>query len=371
MPVIKEDPAHPPALEVTVRRYIELSQSAGPREWSPLVFPADIDSFHAQVTAAAEILEPLGEAQGLLRNAGVGSVAELTAMAPLDLFCAMLDQQFASIRRRAPGELAKLLESVRLDRIVAPSADSPPGSTWKIEYSFLFQNEQLQINRRLSEEAEVIESGGKWFIRLRPAMHSFATRARNQVADFHARAARDLKDGIANPDDELEEVRLSGFRRVDDKRIVIEPRFSYAREFYQGLAAVRVMSTWGYIKADGSWAVEPRFSDAKDFADGLAPVALEDTEEERWGYIDRGGREVIALTYGSAREFSEGLAAVEKDGRWGFIDPKGGIVIPFRYSAADSFSEGHAEVEWENEDGEEESGFIDRAGRLVSDDEGE
>jgi hypothetical protein len=363
------EPEIPPALQQTVRRYVELTQSAGPREWVPLIHPADIETFHAQVTGAVEILEPLGEADGMLANAGVESLAAMKALAPFELLCRTMERQMASARQKAPGELERMLESLKIDRIVPPPADSHPDAPWKIEYSFRFVMEQLEIDRRLSEEAELTQADGRWYVRLKPAMHSFAARARHQVDDFKTRAARDRKLEIAKPDEELEEFRIAGFRRVADKQVVIEPRFSSAREFYEGLAAVRPLGRWGYIKPDGTWAIEPKFSDAKDFSGGLAPVAREIDDEERWGYVDPAGREVIPFRYESADEFAEGLAAVEKDELWGFINAKGELVIPHRYTSTDAFHEGIAEVEWEDEEGETLSGFIDRTGKVVEEDE--
>lgn len=362
-------PEVPPALAQTVRRYVELTQSAGPREWVPLIHPADIETFHSQVTGAAEILEPLGEADGMLANAGVDSLAAMKALAPFELLCRTMERQMASARQKAPGEMERLLESLKIDRLVPPPPDGAPDAPWKIEYSFRFVVERLDIDRRLSEEAELTSVNGRWFVRLKPAMHSFAIRARHQVDDFTTRAARDRKLEIDKPDEELEEFRISGFRRVADKQVVVEPRFSYAREFYEGLAAVRPLSRWGYIKPDGTWAIEPKFSDAKDFSGGLAPVAREIDDEERWGYVDPAGRQVIPFRYESADEFAEGLAAVEKDELWGFINAKGDLVIPHRYSSTDAFHEGLAEVEWEDEEGETLSGFIDRTGKVVEDEE--
>lgn len=363
------EPEIPPALQQTVRRYVELTQSAGPREWVQLIHPADIETFHEQVTGAAEILEPLGETDGMIADAGVDSLSAMKALAPFELLCRTMERQMASARQKAPGEMERLLESLKIDRIVPPPAGGAPDAPWKIEYSFHFVVERLEIDRRLSEEAELTQADGRWYVRLKPAMHSFATRARNQVADFATRATCDRKLEIAKPDEELEEFRIAGFRRVVDKQVVVEPRFSSAREFYEGLAAVRPLGRWGYIKPDGTWAIEPKFSDAKDFSGGLAPVAREIDDEELWGYVDPAGRQVIPFRYGSADEFAEGLAGVEKDELWGFINPEGELVIPHRYSSVDAFHEGLAEVEWEDEDGETRSGFIDRKGKRVEEEE--
>ena len=48
---------------------------------------------------------------------------------------------------------------------------------------------------------------------------------------------------------------------------------------------------WGYIDKSGEYVIDPQFSDAMEFSEGLAAVL--DPESELWGYIDESGSYVI------------------------------------------------------------------------------
>ncbi len=68
-------------------------------------------------------------------------------------------------------------------------------------------------------------------------------------------------------------------------RLAITPRYDYAENFSEGLAAVLVGDYWGYIDRKGQMVIEPRFEIAYPFEDGVAEVAIDGT----WGYINRRG----------------------------------------------------------------------------------
>ncbi len=142
----------------------------------------------------------------------------------------------------------------------------------------------------------------------------------------------------------------------------------------------------GLKDAEGNILVEPRYTWAFPFSEGLAAVVTggDDidftgpggtTPEGRLGFIDESGREVIAPQfldniayhtgenyYGESPRplFSEGLAPVCIDGLFGFIDKKGDVVIPARYDFAEPFHDGRAMV-----CRDENCGFIDHEGREV------
>jgi hypothetical protein len=180
--------------------------------------------------------------------------------------------------------------------------------------------------------------------------------------------------------------------------------FQTAGAFSCGRAAASKDGTrFGYIDANGNWAVWPMFVDALPFTEGLGAVAVEVpvvrmfTEEPRvllvrppepreYGFVDTDGRMVIGPKYSAALPFSEGLAAVEvggekgsealryvDGGKWGFIDKTGRMVIDPNFSYAGPFSEGLAAVEvggrWERDrvglPGK--YGFIDKTGRFAID----
>ena len=139
-----------------------------------------------------------------------------------------------------------------------------------------------------------------------------------------------------------------------EARVVIEYGYSDARDFHEGLAAVKSNDAWGYIDNLGRVVVPfvHRIPEAGDFSEGLAFVG------DR--FIDTDGRVALGgKTFEDAKPFSQGLAAVQSGGRWGYIDLTGKFVIAPSYEAAGSFSQGLAPVRtgglW---------GYIDAGGRL-------
>ena len=170
-------------------------------------------------------------------------------------------------------------------------------------------------------------------------------------------------------------------------RVAIEYEYTDARDFHEGLAAVKSKDAWGYINNLGH-VVLPfvhKVPEVGDFSEGLAFVgnryidtegapAFGDRTFERglpfsqgvaavqsggqWGFIDLTGRFVIAPAYEAAGSFSEGLAPVRRGGLWGYIDMGGREKIPTQFLHAGPFSEGLAAVDIHGR-----YGFIDASGR--------
>lgn len=113
---------------------------------------------------------------------------------------------------------------------------------------------------------------------------------------------------------------------------------------------------YGYVDLEGRTAIEPAFLDARDFSEGLAAVRV----AAGWGYIDRNGNWVIPPRFSAAAPFAEGRAAVrDATGRWGYVDATGRLVVPPQFERLSRFVEGRA---WgERPDGQVQS--IDRDGR--------
>jgi len=183
-------------------------------------------------------------------------------------------------------------------------------------------------------------------------------------------------------------------------KVVVEPRFEAARDFFHGLAAVRSNGKWGYINEKGAFVIPARFDNARDFLEDLAPVRV----DRAWGYIDTSGHTAIAPRFQAAAEFHEGRARVYvwsridcgaeytnrslpanlvrwllrlpdefqpydtrcviQDRRVGFIDKAGKYVIALRPSRISDFSEGFATV-CDGKDLDWKCGFMDRNGRIV------
>lgn len=119
------------------------------------------------------------------------------------------------------------------------------------------------------------------------------------------------------------------------------------------------LGAWGFLnKANHLVWVDPTetIDELGDFNDNLVRFRVGD----RWGYLDRRFRVVVEPTYEAARDFTNGVAAVKRDGKWGYIDRRYLVVVPFEYDEADDFDETLAMVRLG-----ERWGFIDRTGRVA------
>ena len=160
-------------------------------------------------------------------------------------------------------------------------------------------------------------------------------------------------------------------------RVAIEFQYDDARDFHEGLAAVKKGGNWGYIDIHGTVIIslthkvlEPGdfseglaflgdhyididgnpafiseenpaikfFSRGREFVSGLAAVQI----GNMWGFIDLTGNFAIAPLYQDVQNFSEGLAAVKLDNKWGYIDMMGHLIIPYQFLRAGSFHNGLA-----------------------------
>lgn len=79
------------------------------------------------------------------------------------------------------------------------------------------------------------------------------------------------------------------------------------RNFSEGLAAfLGKNNRWGYMDITGKTVIQPRFSAAKPFEDGLAKIKTGDD----WGYIDRTGKIIVKPQFNDAgytAEYKNGL----------------------------------------------------------------
>ena len=153
-----------------------------------------------------------------------------------------------------------------------------------------------------------------------------------------------------------------GYGFIDQTgKTVIEPQFSYAGDFSEGLAWVHTRDgKEGFIDKAGQFVIGPGdygLTDASNFSEGLAAVRI---HRGKFGYIDKAGRVRIPPRFHDAHPFSGGMARVQVGGKDGYIDKTGRLRVPPRYEFASDFSEGLAAVEVRGRG----YGYIDTAGRL-------
>jgi len=185
-------------------------------------------------------------------------------------------------------------------------------------------------------------------------------------------------------------------------KIVINPQFSEAHIFRDGLALVKTSGKdgkYGYIDKKGKYAIAPSYDYAQDFGEGVAWVQLEDqppmlidkkgkmllqvdsltlakpfyngyamvsyySQKDLFGmFIDKEGKPLVTQTrdkFGTV--INDGLYAFQsKDSKkWGYKNTNGEVVINEQFDAADAFFEGVAVVEVG-----EKYGIIDKKGNFV------
>lgn len=212
------------------------------------------------------------------------------------------------------------------------------------------------------------------------------------------------------------------YQYVDKEgKIIINPQFSQATAFRDGLALVRGSGKnpkWGFINEEGSYVIPASFKDATVFSENLAwvvtenqaPTAIDENGEVKftlqdaetvvvfkeglaafsiqskessddlnsaadsiaisngidplnilWGFVNTEGNVVIRPQFTATRNFSGGLCAVlDEEGKWGYIDKEGKIVIPHQFDDAGNFVDGMAVVEFDGK-----SGSIDEDGKYI------
>ncbi|BBI35652.1 hypothetical protein KCTCHS21_50510 [Cohnella abietis] len=197
-------------------------------------------------------------------------------------------------------------------------------------------------------------------------------------------------------------------------KIVVEPIYAWADDFYDGVAIVLIKDSsdgskdskegaslkYGAIDTTGKMVVKPDFSSITMFNEGVAGavkidemtydltyfiidrrgkilntlpsemqiasmlfngmgmqtqseglILVQDDKTEMYGYIDRYGKIIIPYQYYEAYSFSDGLALVKNDKHYQYIDKTGKVMIDAsKYIFGKSFSEGLAAVAVENKE---------------------
>ena len=117
---------------------------------------------------------------------------------------------------------------------------------------------------------------------------------------------------------------------------ISDGRYTAAKPFSDGLAAVQAAGKWGYIDKNGTMVIPPRYVRAERFSEGLAAVS---ENGEEWGFINRIGNLVIPFQkeWIPCGPFSNCLARVKQDGRYGFLNMDGKMAVPARWLEATDF----------------------------------
>ena len=118
-------------------------------------------------------------------------------------------------------------------------------------------------------------------------------------------------------------------------QIVIQPAFTEAFEFENGVAFAKKDGVYGLLSINDVWLVEPAWTNVLPFSDDYAAVE----KDGKWGYIDKSGKVVIEYQFREAGSFHCGRAAVRSGSAFGYIDIFGNMAVNARWRKAGDFSE--------------------------------
>lgn len=102
---------------------------------------------------------------------------------------------------------------------------------------------------------------------------------------------------------------------------LISPRYDWmGDEFVEDVSIVGIDGVGiGYVNNEGVEIVSPKYSQARDFDNGFAAVYY----GGKWGFIDKTGNEVIPAIYDDVNNFEDGRAEVKLNGETFFVDTEG------------------------------------------------
>ncbi|MFO7722985.1 MAG: WG repeat-containing protein [Bacteroidales bacterium] len=164
------------------------------------------------------------------------------------------------------------------------------------------------------------------------------------------------------------------FARLQDEKVLIDTAGKviargfvalngYHSHFSHDLAVVQKEFAYGYINKEGKFAIEPVYEEAKDFADGLAAVK----KDGKWGFIDTLGNTRVPFQFTrEPKSFSDYRAFVQgTNNKWGIIDTIGKLIVNPQYHQVWPFGGGVAVVSIMDEKFTETFYLIDVNGKVL------
>jgi len=140
--------------------------------------------------------------------------------------------------------------------------------------------------------------------------------------------AGDFGEGVAYGEKD------GGKYMIDKSGNILAPAEYAFGTFSDGLAIIVKDNLYGYIDKEGKVAIEPRFTWAKDFCNGLAAVQTKMDAGGKWGFINTSGEMVIDAVYDEVEDFSKDyIRAYKYDNHKYFIlDRTGKVIHSGKYS---------------------------------------
>lgn len=243
---------------------------------------------------------------------------------------------------------------------ITPEQSQDAGSNFQTEDNATSQNSAQTEpkgntdNEELTDFEQLFRNGPIYACE--NGLYGYIDQSGDYVIEPQFSEARAFSDGVAFVKT-ADDPQLWGL--IDESGdYVLEPSFCDIGDFSSnGLAYAQDKDTgaYGYIDQSGVYQIEPSYAEAQEFIDDMAIVTIEyHMDGNEYGYINTSGEIVIDGGFEDARPFwdfyGDNLAAVKQGGLWGYINHSGDFVISPVFEEAYSFYDGIAFARYPGDD---------------------
>jgi hypothetical protein len=106
-------------------------------------------------------------------------------------------------------------------------------------------------------------------------------------------------------------------------KIVIEAKYIYASDFFNGKSNIISDSIPGILFKDGSEKIFPQFDATYWYKDDLGLAV----KNEKYGFINQNGDIIVPLKYEDAFPFYDGYASIKSNDNWNYINEEGRVIF--------------------------------------------
>ena len=147
---------------------------------------------------------------------------------------------------------------------------------------------------------------------------------------YEPRFQDDLKKGLSRVGPPAIKVGGKyGFQEsVQSNKIIIKPQytdvyFTWSEDVIAASVGEKEQQLWGFIDKTGKWVIRPSYQAAKNFSDGVAAVRV----NNKYGYIDKKGDFIIKPQFDVAWDFMQGIARVKVGNKIGYVNKAGEVFM--------------------------------------------
>ena len=120
-----------------------------------------------------------------------------------------------------------------------------------------------------------------------------------------------------------------GFQEsVQSSKIIIKPQYTdvyytWSEDLIAASVGEKDKKLWGFIDKTGKWVIRPSYQAAKNFHDGVAAVRVND----KYGYIGKNGDFIVKPQFDVAWDFLQGIARVKVGNKNGYVNKLGEVFM--------------------------------------------